>query len=118
MTNRSEIFRRRTHSDGSRAPIRFTAQVMNDVRSEQQALAVAMLAEGLGAPPQGWKPPEMPAYAWMEYCLEATGHLTRALRLLAGSPEAAERERLAMLTAEGFGGSMGTSVGPALSVQS
>lgn len=110
MTSRSSLFRQRTRANGDRVAIRFTAQILNEVRAEWGALAASCVAEGLGAPPQGWRPPEMPGFAWMEYVLEATGHLTRSLRLLAGPPEVAERERLAMATAEGFGGSLGTSV--------
>lgn len=108
MTATSRVFRRKTRPDGSQSIIRFTAQVMNEVRYEQGALAACAVAEGLGAPPQGWTPPTMPPFAWSEYVLEATGRLTRALRLLAGSPEVAERERLAILADEGFGGSSGT----------
>lgn len=108
MTVTSKVFRRRSRPDGTSAVIRFTAQVMNEVRYEQGALAACAIAEGLGAPPQGWTPPTMPCFAWSEYVLEATGRLTRALRLLAGPPDVAERERLAMLADEGFSGSSGT----------
>lgn len=104
------IFRRRTRPDGSQILIRFTAQVMNEVRLDQGSLAAAMVAEGLGAPSQGWRPPEVPCYAWLEYVLEVTGIITRSLRLLAGPPEVVEREQLAIAQAEGFGGSMGTFV--------
>lgn len=107
------MMRRRTNADGARVIVRFTAQVLNEVRSNHGALAASAIAEGLGAPPQGWRPPETPCYAWVEYSLEALGHMTRALRLLAGPAEVAERERLALMAADGFGASVGTFVPPA-----
>ena len=100
MSDRETIFRVRNGR-----LVRFTAQVMNDLRYDEKTLAAAMIAEGLSGRPQGWAPPtDMPCYAWFEYCMEVTGCLTRGLRVLAGPQAVVERE----LAAEGgsFAGSM------------
>lgn len=105
---RDTLLRRRTTDKGARVIVRFTAQVMNEVRLEWGALAAAMIGEGLSGLPQGWVPPAIgtPCYAWVEYCLEATGGLTRGLRVLAGTPEVRAREQAAA-DAGAFAGSLG-----------
>lgn len=103
------LFRRRTRN-GAHLVTRFTAQVMNEVRLEQGALAACLAAYGLsGGKSVGWQPPEAPSYAWFEYCLEATGRLTRALRLLCGPPEVAALERAA--AEGGFAASIPGAIG-------